>query len=129
MGQPDRCVPVPHALIGDCIFRSLQVSVRQSSHRFYHCQSCKYRLVILERRAHLVSVCDHCLPVSLRIVPDDQCLATSDVFPVVSHRQPVSDLLIFSFFGLEVCEDVHGNTLGRIMQHTITANDFINTVS
>ena len=50
---------------------------------------------------HLVLVCTSLLLISLRIVPDDQCLTTTlDVFPVVVIYHCVYDLLIFSFFGL-----------------------------
>ncbi len=101
---------------------SMHVPVRHLRYRFYRRQGCKQRLGVLERRAHLVSVCDHYLLASLRIVPDDQRLTTLDVFLVVSHRQSVSDLLIFSFFGIEGGGDIYGNVLGRIMQHT-TVND------
>ena len=55
---------------------------------------------------------------SLRIVPDDQCLTTLDVFLVVSHRQSVSDLLILGFFGIWRDVDVHGNVLGGIVQQS-----------
>ena len=68
------------------------------------------------RCAHLVPVCSRHLLVYLRIVTDDQRLATLDVFLVVSHRQSVSDLLILGFFGLWRDVDVHGNMLGGIMQ-------------
>ena len=80
--------------------RAQQVPVRQPCHRFYHCQGRKQRFGVLERRARLVPVYTRYLLVSLRIVPDGQRLTALDVFLVVSHRQPVSDLLIFSFFGL-----------------------------
>ena len=88
-------------LVTECLNQhSLQVPVRQPCHRFYHRQGRKQRLGVLERRTHLVPVCACHLLISLRIVPDDQRLTTLDVFLVVSHRQSVSDLLIFSFFGL-----------------------------
>ena len=54
----------------------------------------------------------------LRIVSDDQCLAALDVFFVVSHLQPVSDLLILSFFGFGRM-NIHGNVLDGIVQQTI----------
>ena len=41
-GNPRCCVPVLRALTTDCIFRSLQVPVRQPCHRFYHRQSITY---------------------------------------------------------------------------------------
>ena len=50
------------------------------------------------------------------IVPDDQRLATLDVFLVVSHQQSASDPLILSFFGCRQSGDTHGNVLGGIMQ-------------
>ena len=103
---------------------SLQVPVRQPCHRFYHCQDRKQRFGVLERCNHLVPVCARHILVFLRIVPDDQRLATLDVFLVVSHRQSVSDLLIFSFFGLEVDEDIHDNALGKIMQHATVIHSF-----
>ena len=42
MGNPGRYAPVPSALTGDCIFRSLQVPVRQPCHRFYYRQNVNY---------------------------------------------------------------------------------------
>ena len=53
---------------------------------------------------------------SLRIVPDDQRLATLDVFLVVSHCQSVYDPPILGFFSPEGDVDIQGNMLGRIMQ-------------
>ena len=102
---------------------SLQMPVQQPRHRFYRRQGRKQRLGVPGRCAHLVPVCSRHLLVYLRIVPDDQRLATLDVFLVVNHRQSVYDPLILGFFGLEVGEDIHGNTLGRIMQQTVTFNE------
>ena len=41
-------------------------------------------------------------------------LTTLDVFPVVSHRQPVSDLLILGFFGFRRSGDAHGDVQGEL---------------
>ena len=60
----------------------------------------KQRLGVPGRCTHLVPVCARHLIVYLRIVPDDQRLATLDVFLVVNHQQSVYDLLILGFFSL-----------------------------
>ena len=112
---------------GSCLQSPATAGIRTViSPRFYHLQSRKQRLGVLERRAHLVPVCAGYLLVPLRIVPDDQRLTTLDVFLVVSHRQSVSDLLILGFFGIWRDVDVHGNVLGGIMRQTSGSSTKIN---
>ena len=111
-------------MIYACRFPPLQIPVRQTCHRFYHRHGRRQQLGVPERRTRLVLICTCYLLTSLQIVPDDQHLATLDVFPVGSHRQSVSDLLILGFFGLEVDENIHGDALGRIMQHVMTLHNF-----